>query len=103
MSRSDHDVSDGCLTCRGWSCLQCAWAIAHDTCQLDCPDCDDYRVLPEEPWSEPSTTPQADDNGPTGASTRVRRAQRARGGDRGRVHGDSESVRRGMGLRVVLG
>lgn len=39
-----------CPTCRGWSCLQCAESVAHDACRRDCPNCYDYRAVPEEPW-----------------------------------------------------
>lgn len=46
-----------CLRCRGWSCLDCADAVDHAECRMTCPDCDDLRMYPEEPWLLPATEP----------------------------------------------
>lgn len=47
------DVRSGaCPTCRGWSCLACVTEADHDVCLVDCPDCDDYRNKPEQPWDD---------------------------------------------------
>lgn len=47
------DVRSGpCPTCRGWSCMSCVRGAGHEACALDCPDCDDFRNQPQQPWDD---------------------------------------------------
>jgi len=78
MSNNSWDMRQRCATCRGWSCLQCAWAIAHDECRMDCPDCDDSRMRPEEPWGESPDAVSSDVEPPAQGALRKGRTQRAR-------------------------
>lgn len=80
--------------------MQCAWAIAHDACRMDCPDCNDYRMRPEEPWLSPSSpAPRADDERRMNRANRIRRVQRVRDGVRARSHQQTNPI----GERLLFG
>ncbi len=78
MSSSSWDMSKRCTTCRGWSCLQCAWAIAHHECQMDCPDFNDSRMQPEEPWGESPDAVSSDAEPPAQRALRIVNTERPR-------------------------
>lgn len=71
-----------CLRCRGWSCLDCADAVDHGECRMNCPDCDDLRMYPEERWLLPTAEPAM-----VAGGLPVRQARRANTGMAYRIGG----------------